>query len=69
MNFQYIWGYIHSKMHKENIYVNQPTFADDLRVLSPSISGLQHCLNMCYDYPVEHEIVFNHGCWWYRFST
>ena len=42
-----------------NMVVNHLLFADDICVFSPSISGLQCLLNICGDYPVEHEITFN----------
>jgi len=39
--------------------VNHLTFADNIRVFSPSISGLQCLMNICGDYAAEHEITFN----------
>jgi len=39
--------------------VNHLMFADDIRVFSPSISGLQYLLNICGDYTAEHETTFN----------
>ena len=42
-----------------NMVVNHLMFADDICVLSPSISGLQFLLNICGDYAAEHEITFN----------
>ena len=45
-------------MHCGNMVVNH-LFADNARVFSPSISGLQCLLNICGDYAAEHEITFN----------
>ena len=42
-----------------NMVVNHLTFADDICVFSPSISGLQCLLNICGDYAAEHEITFD----------
>jgi len=43
----------------KDMVVNHLIFADDICVFSPSISGLQCLLNICGDYPAEHEITFN----------
>ena len=42
-----------------NMVVNHLMFADDVRVFSPSISGLQCLLSICGDYAAEHKITFN----------
>jgi hypothetical protein len=34
-------------------------YADDLLILSPSVCGLQHLLNCCYEFGTEHDILFN----------
>ena len=34
-------------------------YADDLLILSPSVSGLQYLLDYCYEYGQEHDILFN----------
>jgi hypothetical protein len=34
-------------------------YADDLLILSPSVCGLQHLLNCCYGFGIEHDILFN----------
>ena len=36
-------------------------YADDMAVLSPSVKGLQHILNLCHSYCVEWEILLNAG--------
>jgi len=41
------------------VNVNQLMFAYDICVFVPSITGLQRLLNLCCDYALEHEIVFN----------
>jgi len=41
--------------------VNHIMYADDLVVFSPSSAGLQHLLNVCSDYGLEHDIVYNPG--------
>ena len=39
--------------------VNHLKYADDLVVLSPSSAGLQHLLNICSAYGVQHDIKYN----------
>ena len=34
-------------------------YADDICLLAPTASAMQHLLNVCYDYGVEHDIVLN----------
>jgi exonuclease III len=38
---------------------NHLFYADDLVLLSPSEKGLQHLLNLCYNYSISHDITFN----------
>ena len=39
--------------------INHLMYADDLVLLSPSTAGLQKLLNVCSEYGIEHNIVFN----------
>jgi len=34
-------------------------YADDLLLLSSSVSGLQYMLDICYKFGVENDIMFN----------
>jgi len=34
-------------------------YADDLLLLSASVSGLQSMLNICYCYGIDNDIIFN----------
>ena len=34
-------------------------FADDITLFSPSLTGLQELVDVCYDYALSHDIVFN----------
>lgn len=42
-----------------NSLVNHIMYADDLVVFSPSSAGLQQLLNVCSEYGLEHDIVYN----------
>ncbi len=42
-----------------NTLVNYIMYADDLVVFSPSSAGLQQLLNLCSDYGLEHDILYN----------
>ena len=35
-------------------------YADDLLLISASVSGLQNMLDICYSYGIENHITFNH---------
>ena len=39
--------------------VNHLMYADDLVVLSPSSAGLQQLLDLCSEYGLQHDIIFN----------
>lgn len=39
--------------------VNHLMYADDLVILAPSLKGLQKLLDVCCDFAVEHDIIFN----------
>ena len=41
-----------------NMFVNHLTFAYDICVFSPNISGLHRLLKICCDYAAEHGFVF-----------
>ena len=34
-------------------------YADDICLLAPTVSAMQHLLDVCYDYGVEHDIASN----------
>ena len=42
-------------------YIGAILYADDLLLLSASIYGLQHMLDICYLYGLNNSIVFNHN--------
>ena len=39
--------------------INHIFFADDITLFSPSLTGLQELVDVCYDYALSHDIVFN----------
>ena len=41
------------------IYMGEYGYANDVRILSPTLSGLKEMLNLCEDYAMEHKICFN----------
>ncbi len=41
------------------MYVNNFSYADDMAILSPSASGLQKLLNICANYAIKHDIIYN----------
>ena len=41
------------------ICINHIFFADDITLLSPSLTGLRELVDVCYDYALSHNIVFN----------
>ena len=34
-------------------------YADDIGLLSPTLSGLKEMLKLCEDYALKHNIIFN----------
>jgi hypothetical protein len=42
-----------------NHFYGALSYADDLCVLSPTVSGLQHMLNLCEEYGAKYEVLFN----------
>ena len=40
-------------------FVGALSYADDLTLLSPSLNGLQHMVNICEDYGEEYHVTFN----------
>ena len=34
-------------------------YADDIGLLSPTLSGLKEMLKLCEDYALKHKIIFN----------
>ena len=53
LNCSGIWGYIGTS------FINHLCYADDLRLISLSSSGMQHLLNMCNEYATTHTILYN----------
>ncbi len=52
--------------------VNHMMYADDICIISLSSAGLQSLLNICNDYCIEHELVFNvkkSQCMFFRSSV
>jgi len=45
--------------HVRNCYIGCIMYADDLLLLSPSVTGLQRMLDICSAYSVTHKILFN----------
>ena len=41
------------------LFVNHLSYADDMVLLAPSVGALQHLLNTCYAYSVDHDILYN----------
>jgi len=42
-----------------NVYVGCVMYADDILLMSTSVRTLQSVLNLCYEYGVIHNIIFN----------
>jgi len=42
-----------------NMIINHLLFADDAVVFAPSAKGLQQLLEICSDFAVSHNVVFN----------
>lgn len=43
----------------DGIMVNNISYADDMVLLSPSISGLRDLINVCEEYAIRHGLVYN----------
>lgn len=43
----------------DNVFINHLFYADDLCLLAPSPGGLQVLINICYEFGMEHDIIFN----------
>ena len=43
----------------QGILINHLIYADDITLLSPSVTGLQLLINLCVSYAKKHGIVFN----------
>ena len=55
-----------SKIYNSNIgcrygnhYMGVYCYADDIGLLSPTLSGLKEMLKLCEDYALKHIIIFN----------
>ncbi len=44
--------------------MNHIMYADGLVVFSPSSAGLQQLLNLCSDFGLEHDILYNLNSVW-----
>ena len=42
-----------------NHYMGVYCYADDIGLLSPTLSGLKEMLKLCEDYALKHKIIFN----------
>ncbi len=42
-----------------NSYVGGMYYADDIKLLCPSLNGMQQMFDMCVDYADEYNIKFN----------
>ena len=42
-----------------NHYIGVYCYADDIGLLSPTLSGLKEMLKLCEDYALKHKIIFN----------
>ena len=42
-----------------NHYMGVYCYADDIGLLSPTLSGLKEILKLCEDYALKHAIIFN----------
>ena len=45
--------------HFNSICIHHVMYADDICSLAPTASAMQHLLDVCYDYGVEHDIASN----------
>ena len=45
--------------HLDNVSFNHLSFADDMSLLAPSPAAMQILLNICEEYAVKHDIVYN----------
>ena len=43
----------------DNHYMGVSCYADDIGLLSPTLSGLKEMLKLCEDYALKHKIIFN----------
>ena len=50
---------IRSSCYVDLICINHIFFADDITLFSPSLTGLQELVDVCYDYALSYGIMFN----------
>ena len=50
---------VRSGCYVGKICINHIFFADDITLFSPSLTGLQELVDVCYDYARSHDIEFN----------
>ena len=43
----------------KSLVINHLMYADDLALIAPSVKGLQTILDICYEYGLSHNIMFN----------
>ena len=43
----------------DNVSVNHVMYADDICLMSPSPAALQKLINICYDFSVQNNLIFN----------
>ncbi|XP_033111166.1 uncharacterized protein LOC117112202, partial [Anneissia japonica] len=48
------YGYIIS-----DVKINNLSYADDMVIMAPSLSGLQGLIDICEKYAIEHDITYN----------
>ena len=50
---------VRSGFYVGKICINHIFFADDITLFSPSLTGLQELVDVCYDYAPSHDIMFS----------
>ena len=49
----------HAGCHLNGISINHVMYADDICLLAHTASAMQYLLDVCYDYGIEHDVLFN----------
>ena len=50
---------VRSGCYAGKICINHISFADDVTLFNPSLTCLQELVDVCYDYALSHDIMFN----------